>query len=175
VTDQQLWSAASAAVRAEYAALPPRLREQLAGLLKEIGSLKEAAASRVDSGELCTACGGICCGFGKHHFSVVDLLGYLVAGAQLFEPAFDNPLCPYHTGRGCMMAAALRPFNCIIFICEQLDAGLDDAVRRELAAMEQQLRHLYGRIEELLGNRFENGLLITYERGLSSGEPLFRY
>jgi len=175
VKTEELWAAAVACVQAEYAALPPLLRQEVVRLLTEIGMLKGSSASLVDAGVLCAACRGICCGFGKHHFSVVDLLGYLVAGRELFTPLFDSPLCPYHTGTGCVMEPALRPFTCIIFICEQIDACLEDAVRLELAEIEQQLRRLYAQLEQLLGNRFENGLLITYERSRLSGKHLFSY
>ena len=73
------------------------------------------------------------------------------------------------------MEPALRPFNCTIFICDEIEACLDDTVKLELAASEKKLRRLYGTLEQLLGNRFENGLLITYERSRVSGEHLFRY
>jgi hypothetical protein len=175
VTDPEAWAAAAAAVQAEYAALPTMLKQEVTRLLTEIGMRKEKSASLVDAAALCAACRGICCGFGKHHFSVVDLLGYLVAGRELFTPRFDNPLCPYHAGTGCVMEPALRPLTCTIFICEQIDACLDDAVKLALTEIEQQLRRLYGQLEQLLGNRFENGLLITYERSRISGEHLFRY
>jgi len=171
----ELWAAAAACVQSEYAALPPLLRQEVALLIAEIGTVKRSSASLVDAGALCAACRGICCGFGKHHFSVVDLLGYLVAERELFTPLFDNPLCPYHTGTGCVMEPSLRPLSCTIFICEQIDACLADAVKLELAEIEQQLRRLYRQVEQLLGNRFENGLLITFERSRISGEQLFRY
>ncbi len=171
----QLWSAATAAVKAEYCAWPPTLKEEVAAILTAIGMLKERSAFLVDAGALCAACLGLCCRFGKHHFSVIDLLGYLVARQELFTPDFDSPLCPYHTGNGCVMEPALRPFNCSIFICEQIEASLDEALKLELAVIEKDLRRLGSKLEQLLGNRFENGLLITYERSLVSGEPLFRY
>ena len=172
---EELWAAATASVQAEYAALPPMLKQEAARLLTEIGMLKQRSASLAAAGEFCEACRGLCCGFGRHHFSVVDLLAYLVAERQLFEPHFENPLCPYHNGRGCVMEPALRPFNCTIFICEQVDACLAASVKLELAEIEKQLRSLYSQLGQLLGNRFENGLLITYERSRLSGERLFRY
>lgn len=175
MTDEELWSAAAAAVKTEYASLPPALKQEIGRLLPEIGLLKKTAASLVDAGAVCEACRGICCGFGKHHFSVVDLLGYLVAEQELFTPVFNNQLCPYHTGSGCVMEPALRPFNCTIFICDEIEACLDDTVKLQLTVIEKQLRRLYSELEKLLGNRFENGLLITYERSRSSGSTLFRY
>jgi hypothetical protein len=175
VNEKELWGAATARVKSEHCTLPPLIRHEVASLLAEIGILKKTSASLVDAGVICEACGGICCRFGKHHFSVVDLLGYLVAGQELFTPFFENPVCPYHTGKGCVMEPELRPFNCTIFFCEQIETSLDDAVKIQLADLEKQLRRLYGKLEQLLGNRFENGLLITYERCQLSGDTLFRY
>lgn len=171
----ELWAAAARAVTAEYGSLPAALKLEITAILTATAALKVKAAALVDAGALCEACQGLCCRFGKHHFSVVDLLGFLVAQRELFAPDFNNPVCPYHTGAGCMMEPALRPFTCTIFICEQVEARLDDTVRPELAAIEQELRSLGTKLEQLLGNRFENGLLITYERSLVSGSTLFRY
>jgi hypothetical protein len=175
VNQEELWYAATAAVRTEYDGLPPLFRLEISRLLGEIALLKESSADRFDAGAECAACQGACCRFGRHHFSVVDLLGHLVAGEDLFTPDFGNPVCPYHTGTGCIMKPRLRPFTCIIFICEQIEAGLDEPVKAELTAIETELRRKYAELERLLGNRFENGLLITYERSLLSGENIFRY
>lgn len=175
MTDLELWSAAAARVTAEYALLPALLREQVVRLAREIGERKQQSIALASAGDYCARCRGRCCAFGKHHFSVVDLIGFLVADRELFTPDFGNPLCPYHTGRGCVMEPALRPFTCTIFICEHVDDCLDDDAKFRLAAIEESLRRLYTQMEQLLGNRFENGLLITYERGLASGGSIFGY
>ena len=97
MTDQQLWSAAVEQVKSDYHALPQALQEQLAELSAEIMVLKarhQAGASTAAADQLCTDCQGVCCRFGKHHFTVVDLLVYLSAGRELFSPTFDNPVCP---------------------------------------------------------------------------------
>lgn len=70
------------------------------------------------------------------------------------------------------MEPSFRPFNCIIFICEQLETGLEAHVREELARIETDLRRIYGEFDRLLGNRFANGLLITFQRALDSGAPI---
>ena len=70
------------------------------------------------------------------------------------------------------MEPALRPFNCIIFICEQLETGLEEQASADLAGIETRLRRIYGEFDRLLGNRFANGLLITFQRALDSGAPL---
>ena len=177
VTDQQLWSAAVERVRTDYGALPPALKMQLAELSAEIMALKarhQTAVAKAAASDVCAECKGLCCRFGKHHFTVVDLLGYLSAGRELFSPSFDNPVCPYHSVSGCLMEPALRPFNCVIFICEQLETGLEERARADLAGIETSLRRIYGEFDHLLGNRFANGLLITFQRALDSGTPLFK-
>jgi len=176
VTDQQLWSAAVERVRNDYQALPPALRMKLADLAADVMALKashhSAAATTAD--EICAECKGLCCRFGKHHFTAVDLLVYLSAEKELFSPSFDNPVCPYHNGSGCLMEPSLRPFNCIIFICERLEAALGEQTSSDLIGIESLLRQIYGEFDKLLGNRFANGLLITFQRALDSGVPLLK-
>lgn len=166
----QLWREAVRQVTDEYLSLDDNAKNQLAHYLSRIGELKESIAALAAADQLCAGCGGVCCRFGRHHFTVVDLLGYLHSGKPLFSPDFDNPLCPYHNGEtGCLMPAALRPYNCIIFICEEVEQGLTQANREALAGMEIELKAAYGLIERLCENRFENGLLITFERSLATG------
>jgi len=178
VTDQDAWSAAVAAAGREYELLPGHLRQRVAELCAEIQSVKSAyqqLASTVDADGICAECRGLCCGHGKHHFSVVDLLAYRAAGRELFVPDFSSPVCPYHTGRGCLMEPGLRPLNCIIFLCDRLEELLPELRLLELAALEKELRRLYRCLELLLGNRFANGLLITHERAVLSEGRLFTY
>ncbi len=178
MTDQQLWTAAVASIKKEFDLLPPQLKLRIGELTAEIRNLKagyQELAATADAEAECAACLGGCCGHGKHHFTVVDLLGYLTAGADLFVPLFNSHLCPYHNGSGCMMAPDLRPFNCIIFLCEDLESALGFEALEQLARIEKELRRLYYCIEALLGNRFENGLLITFERSLKSGGVFFNY
>ena len=175
MNDGQLWQAATAQVQKEYLSLPGLVRVELDETLKRVAELKNAIAALAAADAECEKCGGMCCRFGKHHFTVVDLLGYLHAKAELFSPDFANQICPYHAGAGCLMPPEFRPYNCIIFICEEVECRLASDVLSRLRGMEISLKELYGRVEILLGNRFENGLLITYERSLVSGGTLFRY
>lgn len=175
MNDGQLWKAATGQVQKEYRSLPGMVRVELDEALSRIAELKSSIAALASADAECEKCGGICCRFGKHHFSAVDLLGYLKAAAELFSPDFANPVCPYHNGYGCLMPPALRPYNCIIFICEEVESRLAADVLHRLRSMEINLKELYSRIDELLGNRFENGLLISYERSLVSEGTLFRY
>jgi len=177
VTDQQVWSAAVERVRTDYHALPQALKLKLAELAAEIMALKaqhQTAVATAAAEVVCAECEGLCCRFGKHHFTVVELIVYLSAGRELFSPCFDNPVCPYHGGSGCLMEPSLRPFNCIIFICEQLEQALDERANAGLAAIETRLRGIYQEFDQLLGNRFANGLLLTFQRALDSGAPLLK-
>ena len=69
------------------------------------------------------------------------------------------------------MEPPLRPFNCIIFLCEQLETALRDG-SADLAGIESCGG--FTGFDRLLGNRFANGLLITFQRALESGKPLFK-
>ena len=178
MTDNELWSEAVGKVRREYQAFPASLKQQLSGLSAEIMELKgehQKLLATFDAESLCGRCNGVCCRYGKHHFSAVELISYLVFERELFSPSFDNPVCPYIDDSGCLMEPSLRPFNCIIFICEELDNQLDEASRALLEALEARLRSLYRRFGEMLGNRFENGLLISFQRSLDMGTPVFNY
>jgi hypothetical protein len=175
VTDQQLWTAAVQQVTAEYLALPAGLRAKVAGLTAQVRDAKEAfqaLASSLGADRVCAACRGGCCGHGKHHFTVVDLLSFLERGEPLITPSFSGGTCPYITVLGCSMPPPLRPFTCIIFLCEELEQRARTEVRSDLAALEERLRRLYGELESLLGNRYMNGLLITYERCRAEGGSL---
>ncbi len=176
MTDHELWSEAVGRVKSEYTALSDSIKQRLSGLTSEIRALKDEhqkLMARFSADNPCERCNGICCRYGKHHFTAVELIVYLVSESLLFAPSFEHPVCPYIGGSGCMMAPALRPFNCIIFICEDLDDRLDEASRTGLLAIENRLRQLYQEFDALLGNRFANGLLITFQRALDSGSPIF--
>lgn len=178
MTDQQLWSVAVSRVTAEYAALPAELKQQLSILVHNVIDLKSRhqelvtfAGAEVECGE----CHGACCRFGKHYFSAIDLLAYLVTGRELFTADFDSPVCPFHNGSGCLMDPGFRPFTCIIFICEQLEFLLGEQAKGELAGIELELRRINAEFDRILGNRFGNGVLITCQRALDKGMPFFKY
>ncbi|HZV82350.1 MAG TPA: hypothetical protein VFF53_09290 [Geobacteraceae bacterium] len=178
MTDQERWSAAVAATVREYGLLPLPLRQRVGEIAEEISVVKESyqrLAATVDADGICADCRGLCCGHGKHHFTVVDLLGYLSTGRELFAPDFASPVCPYHTGCGCLMDPGMRPLNCIIFLCDRLEELLPGPARQELSTLEKELRRLYICQELLLGNRFANGLLITFGRADVTGSRLFNY
>jgi hypothetical protein len=172
VTDRDKWRQAVVAVTSEYAALVPSLRERLRLLCESIITAKRcvhAVTEAVSPAAICAACGGACCASGKYHFTVVDLLVFLDGGHPLFEPQFGRGLCPYLGERSCLMEPGYRPFNCLTFNCELVEALLAPSAVERFYAGERELRRLYAGVEELFGNRFMHGLLMNYERGLLTG------
>lgn len=172
MTDRDMWRQAVAAVTSEYAALAPELRERLRPFCESIMAAKRrvhAVTEAVSPAAICAACGGACCANGKYHFTVVDLLVLLSNGQPLFEPRFGRCLCPYLGERSCLMEPDYRPFNCLTFNCELVEALLSPGEVDRFYAGERELRRLYAGVEELFGNRFMQGLLINYERGLLAG------
>ena len=173
MTFAEKWQAAVQTVCREYAALPPAVGSRVGELTDAIASAKEEmhkVAAAVDAGGACRTCGGACCAHGRNHFTVVDLLTFLGRDRALFVPDFGAPLCPYLGKGGCLMEPAFRPFNCMIFLCEEIDSLLPEPAREQLTRLEQELRRLYGELERLFRTRFANGLFISYERALATGD-----
>lgn len=160
---------AVAAVSAEFDAFPATARDRLLELLQEVRQLKKQVhryADVTDGSAICADCGGQCCATGKHHFTVIDLLAYLTEGRSPIAPRFSSGCCPYLGDNGCMMEAEYRPYNCVTFNCDRIDSLLKPLEREELMEAEGKLRRLYRAIEQLLGNTFMQGLIITCERDL---------
>lgn len=75
-----------------------------------------------------------------------------------------------------MMEPDYRPYNCITFNCERIDALLDASEREGCMDVERKLRAAYRAIEELFGNTFMQGLIITCERDLLRDRvPVLRF
>ena len=170
MTDLETWHLAVAAIADEFARLTPARRELAATCAADVKACKaslHAVVERVAAGDICAACGGECCMTGKYHFTVVDLLVYLVDGTPLFMPRFGGGICPYRGEQGCLMAAARRPYTCVTFNCERVERLLEPEEKRRLTTLEQELRRHYTRFEELLDPAFRGGLLMSGERNSS--------
>ena len=118
------------------------------------------AAGGVDA---CTGCDGACCGCGRHHVTLTNVLAYLVAGEDPPAPDFSRS-CPYLDAEGCRLPVARRPYNCITFFCEILDSRLDGAARERLHALDAQLRNEYLRVAERYPAAGLRGLWISLGR-----------
>jgi len=165
--DLEKWDRAVSAVRREFATLPEPLLSKLKNSVETIKKYKRSVftlSETVSAGQICEACKGECCRKGKYHFTVIDLLVYLVDGKELFVPCFTNGRCPYSGDAGCLMEVEYRPFNCITFQCEKLESLLLPADIDKCYKLEKELRFEYACLERTFDNRFAYGLLANYER-----------
>jgi hypothetical protein len=119
---------------------------------------------------ICADCDGVCCGCGRHHITLTNLLGYLIAGEDPPSPDFTRS-CPYLGKGGCVLPVARRPYNCITFFCEQLEENLSEEKRQQLCSMDQQLRREYQALAERYPAASLRGIWIALER-IGDGEIL---
>ncbi len=160
------WGRAVAAVQAQFAAFNGELLACLQGAIRLLKLEKMAIfdLTASEAGEkICAGCQGKCCESGKYHFTVIDLLVYLNDGKELFTPRFGNKRCPYLGEAGCLMDPEYRPFNCITFNCESLEALLAYEDVKKFYALENALRGHYLRIRQMCGKRTAHGLLSYLE------------
>jgi hypothetical protein len=160
---------AVAAVTEEFSRLAPFRRALVGEAAEAVKACKQALHTIVEgvaAAGICASCGGECCRTGKFHFTVVDLLVYLVDGRELFTPRFGQEACPYLGAPGCLMAPVYRPFNCITFNCERVECLLEPREKERFTRHEEKLRSHYKSFEELFGARFMGGLLMNGERNI---------
>lgn len=119
--------------------------------------------SQAGGAESCAGCDGACCGCGRHHITLTNLLAYLLEGEDPPSPDFSST-CPYLGDQGCRLPVARRPYNCITFFCEILDDRLDSADREQLRLLDCRLRNEYQRIAERYPAASLRGLWIALER-----------
>ncbi len=172
-----MWGKAVAAVAGEYAALAPTLRvwvEKRTAAIREAKTALDAISQGVSAAEICAVCRGECCARGRHHVTVIDLLVHLAAGRPLGTPDFASVHCPWLGTAGCCMEPAYRPFNCVTFNCERVEGLLEPLVLESFYRAEEKLRALYGEVEDFFGNRFMQGLLLSYERAVVGDGILLR-
>lgn len=155
-----------AAVTAELERLPARQRAWAAERLGHIAALQEELGAlfvAADGPRHCRRCAGACCERGAHHFTLVNLLAFLLAGEQPPEPDFGLT-CPFLGANGCRLPVARRPFNCVIFLCDEVLAGLDADQQQRAAQLEAQLRSWYEAFDKRFAGSSMRGLLIRAER-----------
>jgi hypothetical protein len=161
---EQRWSKLVTALRCEVAALDEHEKGWISARLAAIALLQEELHSCVQaygSEVVCAGCPEHCCGQGKNHPGLVNLLFYLLAGEEL--PADFSAPCPQLGPAGCLFPPARRPFNCITFNCEQVEETLPAAQRQRLATLETALRALYESFASRYAGAGPQGLLIRAE------------
>ncbi|MCK4536441.1 MAG: hypothetical protein KAT93_05470, partial [Desulfuromonadales bacterium] len=124
-----------------------------------------------DGPAACASCSGSCCDCGRHHFTLTNLLGALVQGLEPPSPDYNRP-CPFLGRNGCLLEIATRPFNCVTFICETVEAGLSPSGKKRFYELEKLLRNEYEAVAERYAAASLRGLLIALER--MNGFPLLQ-
>ena len=165
-TDSALWAATLARAQQELPALPVAERQWLAARIADIGSLQgelDRLFRDINGPAVCIACRGGCCSRARHHTTLTNLLGFLLGNEDLPEPDFTLD-CPYLGSQGCRLPVARRPFNCVIFLCEALDARLSEAQRAAFSSAERRLRAAYEAVAGRCPGASLRGLLIAAVR-----------
>jgi hypothetical protein len=163
--DKNLWTQIVSRVAAEWQAFSTDEKVWVSDHIQKIIDLQEQLHQlflAVGGEDLCRSCDGDCCGHGKFHPTLVNLLACLVSHHPVPEPDFGQN-CPYIGAAGCHFPPGLRPYNCISFICELVENRLGRESSGEFYRLEKQLREQY----ELFAARYVGagmrGLLIRGE------------
>jgi hypothetical protein len=142
---QQRWRTILSELSREVALLPEGERLWMVARLARIGRLQKRLHRlfvAADGPKLCRCCLGGCCDCGRNHMTLVNLLSFLMADE--LPPAADfSRICPFVGDQGCLLEPARRPFNCVIFLCEEVEGALSAGQRQLFSALEGRLRTLY--------------------------------
>lgn len=160
------WPALLDALRRELDLLDADERLWLAQQVERAGALQaeiDALFLAVGGPTACAGCDGACCDCGRHHLTLTNLLGYLLDGADPPTPDFSRA-CPFLGDHGCLLPVARRPYNCITFFCDILDAQLNAADRAQLADLDRRLRAVYEEVARRFPLASLRGLWIALER-----------
>ena len=155
--DENLWKQIISRVADEWEILPASEKNWATEHVRKVIDLQEQLHRLfldVGGADLCRACDGDCCGHGKFHPTLVNLLACLVTSHTLPEPDFSQT-CPYIGETGCHFPPGLRPYNCISFICEQVEDRLDKPSQETFYRLEKQIRAHY----ELFAERYTGASL----------------
>lgn len=163
---QQLWQHTVATVAAELGRLEPQRRAWIQNAVARIGQYQQQMHElflAADGPDLCRQCLGACCACGTHHFTLANLLAYLIEGINPPPPDFGQT-CPFLGASGCLLPVSRRPFNCVIFLCEEVWANLTEPQQNMARQLEDELRREYLAFDECFAGASLRGLLIRAER-----------
>jgi len=149
----------------EFARLEPSETNWLRSRLEDVADCQRQMHEfflQAGGAELCRRCAGDCCGCGKNHLTLVNLLGYLANDQAIPEPEFWRA-CPYLGDEGCRHEVGRRPFNCVSFLCERVEERLDPASREAFYRLEGRLRRLYAEFDRRYAGSGLCGIFIRTE------------
>lgn len=158
---EQRWARIVDSLRCEVASLSINERAWISARLAAIALLQGDLHNCVRAcggEELCACCPEHCCGEGKNHLGLANLLFYLLEDEDL--PADFSAPCPQLGPKGCLIPPSRRPFNCVTFNCERIEGRLSLADRQRIVALETALRALYESFAHRYAGAGPQGLLI---------------
>jgi len=160
------WQQIVAQVAAEYRLLPDEEKAWINPRLDRIQQLQRELQQLFDGAEgtrHCRLCEGDCCARGHHHMTLVNLLGFIRKN-RLPPDADFTQTCPFLSWQGCLLPVAERPYNCISFICDKIEADLSPEELARFYELELQLRSLYFEFSERYLGAAMTGLLLQEQR-----------
>ena len=162
----ELWLQLRDGLTREVAELPASELRWLAERLARVARLKEELHGIfLDHGgeTICATCRGACCDYGRNHLTLVDMLACLIAEKPLPDPDFSRR-CPYLDEQACHFLPSQRPFNCLTFLCERIEAAIPEAALLAFYRKERELRALYDEFELRYAGASLRGIFIRAGR-----------
>ncbi|MFN2258076.1 MAG: hypothetical protein ABR516_06325 [Desulfuromonadaceae bacterium] len=136
--------------------------QQRIALIQTLQEQIHALFLDADGSEICRTCSGSCCEHGHNHITLINVVAALLQH-KIPEPDFAAP-CPFLTSRGCLLTVSLRPFNCVTFICDAIEAHMDAAQVTEFYRLEKLLRAHYTEVDQRYVGSSLRGLFIGTHR-----------
>ncbi|WP_084211690.1 hypothetical protein [Geoalkalibacter subterraneus] len=173
--DAQLWESGLAALRSDWACLADEEKSWIVTRLDAVERLQQGLHRLFVEGEgeeHCRKCGGLCCGHGKHHVTLVNLLFFISRNSDPPSPDF-SATCPMLAAEGCRLSPGTRPFNCVTFACDSIEENMSSDARAAFYAAERSLRHLYDEFAQRYAGAGMRGFLLARAR-LDGGSSLQR-
>jgi len=163
---ENCWQKLVAQICREYTHLELVEKSWIARHCQLIGVLQEKLDQlfmQAQGEDICRNCQGECCALGHNHLTLANLLALVGASQQL--PRLDfSQTCPLLTAQGCQLPAAYRPYNCVSFVCEQIENRLTSQHKTEFYQIEKDLRQLYRLFLERYPGASLSGLFIAADR-----------
>lgn len=158
----QEWAEIIHRLRTEVASLSATEQLWIRGRLAALSLLQReihACTPHAESPDLCAACNEHCCGDGKNHVTLANLLFYFLEGNAPPPADFSAP-CPQFGEQGCRFPPERRPFNCITFNCAAVEEQMTSEQLQRFYALEAALRALYESFDARYCGSSLRGLLI---------------
>lgn len=164
----KLWQRLRPQVEHAWRELPAEEAAWLRGRLHRIADLQRQLHQlflAADGLDVCLRCAGACCGSGTHHLTLANLLALIDGGEGVPSPDFSRS-CPWLGENGCRLSPGKRPFNCVTFVCEQIEQRLSQEQLAAFYRLEKELREEYLQIaRRYVGGSLQGILLATLRAG----------